>query len=174
MEYEEGSGRLRRATARLVRPASLRVAGSTLGPRAGAGLFAADSFAAGAELTWYTGTVYRTRDALRLADKTYLMRLGEGVYVDARTHLHVVGRYANDCRCAARTNARFDKQPARRGAAMVATRPIAAGDEVFVDYGRWYVLLLLPLVLLLLHCCCCPATLVRRRAPPANSLTLPY
>ena len=105
---------------------------------AGLGLFALREFRAGDVLLEYAGTVHRTRDALRERDKSYLMRLGEQTYVDARSHPHIMARYINDCRNAMLYNVRFDKRPAERRALVVATRRIVEGDELFVDYGRIY------------------------------------
>ncbi len=56
------------------------------------GLFATKCFAKGEILCVYSGTVLKTLEALRLRDKTYLMRLGEQCYIDAREHEHVLAR----------------------------------------------------------------------------------
>lgn len=90
----------------------------------------------------------------RLQDKSYLMRLGPQVghrfniievaniiaqcYVDARECLHVFARYINDCRNTLGYNVTFDKHADRGYADVVAIRDIAAGEELFCDYGRWY------------------------------------
>jgi len=48
------------------------------------GLFATKHYEEGEVVCIYTGRVYRTSPAQALADKSYLMRIGEQCYVDAR------------------------------------------------------------------------------------------
>ncbi len=43
-----------------------------------------------------------------------------------------------DLRSPSLHNVRFDKLPEERKAVVVALRAIAPGEELFVDYGRWY------------------------------------
>ncbi len=110
-------------------------------PGAGRGLFATAPFAAGTVIAHYTGTVLRSAEAVKLKDKSYLMRLGPQCYIDSSdeaAHGHVLARYINDARNPARTNVVFDKKPDELRALVVATRDIAAEEELFVDYGRWY------------------------------------
>lgn len=118
-------------------PVRLRVAESRI-PAAGLGLFAAESIAEGAAVCDYVGEVLPTREAIKLGDKTYLMRLGPQVYVDARADARVAARYINDARNPSRWNVRFDKRPEERRAVVVATRDIAEGEELYVSYGAWY------------------------------------
>lgn len=59
-------------------------------------------------------------------------------YIDARTTLQVVARYINDCRNPALYNVVFDKKPEEGHALVVATRNIAAGEELYASYGKWY------------------------------------
>ena len=106
-------------------------------PGAGLGLFAVRAFAVGELVCEYTGTVLDSA-ARSLEDKSYLMRLGEGVFVDARTHYDVHARYINDCRDKRVHNVSFDKRPSERRALVVASRPIAAGDELYASYGPLY------------------------------------
>lgn len=56
------------------------------------GLFTTEFFAKDSIVCVYTGNVLRTRDALRLCDKSYLMRLGEQCYVDAKDDLTILAR----------------------------------------------------------------------------------
>jgi hypothetical protein len=56
------------------------------------GLFADRAYLKGEVLCKYTGKVLRTKDALRLGDKSYLMRLGEQCYVDSRECMEVQAR----------------------------------------------------------------------------------
>ena len=106
-------------------------------PGAGLGLFAVRAFAVGDLVCEYTGTVLDSA-ARNLEDKSYLMRLGEGVFVDARTHYEVHARYINDCRDKRVHNVSFDKRPSEQRALVVASRPIAAGDELYASYGPLY------------------------------------
>ena len=106
-------------------------------PGAGLGLFAVRAFAVGELVCEYTGTVLDSA-ARSLEDKSYLMRLGEGVFVDARTHYEVHARYINDCRDKRVHNVSFDKRPSEQRALVVASRPIAAGDELYASYGPLY------------------------------------
>lgn len=56
------------------------------------GLFAARKLHANEIVCKYEGKVLRTQQALRLGDKSYLMRLGEQCYVDAKDCYHVHAR----------------------------------------------------------------------------------
>ena len=102
-----------------------------------AGLFAVRAFAVGELVCEYTGTVLDSA-ARSLEDKSYLMRLGEGIFIDARTHYEVHARYINDCRDKRVHNVSFDKRPSEQRALVVASRPIAAGDELYAAYGPLY------------------------------------
>lgn len=105
---------------------------------AGLGLFTRESIAKGSCVCIYTGKVLRTIEAIRLKDKTYLMRLGPQVYVDPCDDKTVLGRYINDPRNRLLHNVVFDKRPDEQCAHVIAKRDIAAGEEIFADYGRWY------------------------------------
>ncbi|CAD7942586.1 unnamed protein product [Amoebophrya sp. A25] len=60
---------------------SLYVAPSRI-PEAGNGLFAHTAISRDSVVTRYTGSILSTGEAMRLEDKCYLMRLGNGIYVD--------------------------------------------------------------------------------------------
>ena len=115
----------------------LRV-GPSLVTSGGLGLFAARDFAAGSMICVYTGDVLRTQQALRLTDKSFLMRLGPQAYVDALPHPSVAARYINDCRNPRGFNVVFDKRPDQGVAAVVALRVVRGGEELFADYGKMY------------------------------------
>jgi len=108
------------------------------------GLFANEEIKAGQVICQYVGNVLRTKEALKLVDKSYLMRLGEQVYVDAKHSPYCLARYINDCRNPAGYNATFIKDPRLQCAWVTALRDIAVGEEIFVDYGKWYWLSLSP------------------------------
>jgi hypothetical protein len=102
------------------------------------GLFADKDFSEGSIICIYTGKVLRTKEALKLEDKSYLMRLGEQCYIDAKDTLEVLARYINDCVNPKGWNVRFDKSAENQCAYVVALRNISKGEEIFVDYGKWY------------------------------------
>lgn len=108
--------------AEAVSPVPLEVRPSLLGEDAGNGLF----------------VLQVLESAMRLENKSYLMRIGPQEYIDAREELEVLARFINDCRNPAVYNVRFEKRPGEGRAMVVAVRPISAGEELFVDYGRWY------------------------------------
>jgi hypothetical protein len=56
------------------------------------GLFANKHFSAGEIICHYGGTIYRTSAAMKLKDKSYLMRVGEQLYFDAKDRFDVFGR----------------------------------------------------------------------------------
>jgi phosphoglycolate phosphatase-like HAD superfamily hydrolase len=113
---------------------------SSLGAAVGHGLFAAHTLPGpGFHVCDYTGTVYTsTREATAKADHSYLMRLGPQKYVDALEHEEVVARFINDCKNASLHNVKFVKLPGENKAKVVTLRPILPGEELFVDYGKWY------------------------------------
>lgn len=106
---------------------------------AGSGLFATRRHTQGSVLCEYTGEIHANAVAWKLADKSYLMKLGDGTYVDALYCPHVLARYINDCRGRlGGYNVAFEKRPREDKALVVALRDIDAGEELFVDYGRFY------------------------------------
>lgn len=119
-------------------PDGLQVKPSNI-PGAGQGLFAAREFEQGEVLCAYTGVVYPSREAWKRPDKSYLMKLGGGKYVDALHSPEVLARYINDCRGhRGGFNVQFDKRPEENKANVVAMRDIRAGEELYVNYGRMY------------------------------------
>ncbi|CAF0807442.1 unnamed protein product [Rotaria sordida] len=105
---------------------------------AGSGLFTRTPIAKGSCVCIYRGKILRTIEAIRLKDKSYLMRLGPQVYVDPCDDKTVLGRYINDPRNRLLQNVVFDKRPEEQCAYVIAKRDIATGEEIFADYGRWY------------------------------------
>ena len=117
----------------------LDVRPSTIGKLvAGFGLFTTREFRARGVVCIYEGDLYRTKDAIRLKDKSYLMRLGPQCYVDTLNRSDVPARYINDCRNPLLYNVYFDKRPEDCRAYVVASRNIQKGEELFVDYGKRY------------------------------------
>ncbi|KAJ1432752.1 hypothetical protein B484DRAFT_327129 [Ochromonadaceae sp. CCMP2298] len=132
-------------TASALHDANLSVRPTTLPNCDFLGLFANKSFETGDVVCRYVGDWLRTADAIRLKDKSYLMRLGEQSYVDARPHDRVLARYINDCINQGGWNVEFVKLPEQGCALVVATRPIAAWEELFVSYGKRYWMLQRPI-----------------------------
>ncbi|KAL4162934.1 hypothetical protein PRNP1_003466 [Phytophthora ramorum] len=108
-------------------------------PGAGKGLFATRKHPQGSIVCEYTGVVLPNREAWKLPDKSFLMKLGDGKYIDALNCPEVLARYINDCRGhRGGFNVHFDKRPQEDKALVVAMRDIRLGEEIFVDYGRRY------------------------------------
>lgn len=102
------------------------------------GLFATTNIEEGIEVCRYYGKIHRTKDAISLLDKSYLMRLGEQCYVDAKEDETCLARYINDCRNMAGYNVRMEKYPDQQYASLISTRRIYADEEIFVNYGKYY------------------------------------
>ena len=108
---------------------------------AGLGLFTKTLHLSGELVCFYEspeGGTIPTKEALKLSDKSYLMRLGPQTYVDLKPHPQSIARYINDCRDPRAHNAKFVKIAEEGKAEVVATRDILPGEEVYVDYGKWY------------------------------------
>ena len=122
--------------------ADLRIAPSLI-PGAGLGAFARRPFAEGEEVCVYTGERLSTVQAMRTPDWRYLVGLGKNsdgrrVWVDSRRTPEVLARYVNHRFDAARRNLRAEARPDDGTWVMTATRPVAAGEELYCDYGRFY------------------------------------
>ena len=131
---------------------SFRVGPSTV-PNAGRGLFAAREFKRDEVVVKYEGgAVESTGEAMRVSDKSYLMKLSPGLYVnspdswwferiaqvnngDESATKCGLGRFLND---STPYNVYFDKKPEEKCAYAVAMRDIKSGEELFVSYGKMY------------------------------------
>ena len=102
------------------------------------GLFCNAPLREGEIVCQYVGRELKTGEALRLQDKSYLMRLGEQIYIDAKDSPFCLARYINDCRNPAGYNVKFLKDAKARCAWVIALRDIEVNEEIFVDYGKWY------------------------------------
>ncbi|CAK9108934.1 unnamed protein product [Durusdinium trenchii] len=76
----------------------LEVRPSLLGEDAGNGLFVKQAVLPGQVLCEYHGRLLSTAEAMRLENKSYLMRIGPQEYIDAREDESVLARFINDCR----------------------------------------------------------------------------
>lgn len=63
---------------------------------------------------------------------------GMQCYVDAKDDHKILARFINDCRNPNLYNVFFLKSPDDQCAYVISTRDIQKGEEIFVDYGRWY------------------------------------
>ena len=102
------------------------------------GLFAKVGIRKGQVLTCYMGERLVTRDAICRKDKSYLMRIGPELYIDSIDSKFSLARYINDCRTKTGYNVMFLKSRCESCAWVISTRDINKGEELFVDYGRWY------------------------------------
>jgi hypothetical protein len=102
------------------------------------GLFADEDIEENVLLCEYSGTLLTTREALKLEDKTYLMRLGKQCYVDAKDSPDCLARFINDCRNQLYYNAQFQKFPEQQLAKVISLRRIQKGEEIFANYGSLY------------------------------------
>ena len=112
----------------------LRIKQSSLGSQVGEGLFAERRFAHDEVVALYTGDW-----AWEDAGDTYLLEVTRDKIIDAARTNAAPGRWANDPRGSGRrANARFAYNPRSQVAMVKATRTLAKGEEVLVNYGRAY------------------------------------
>ena len=118
--------------------ASLRIRRSNI-RGAGLGLFTTRAFARGDRLAAYTGDLLTPADGARFEGGPYVLQLTRNQAIDAARTNVGPGRWANDPRrSGAGTNARFSHNRSSGNVWLVATRNIAAQQEVLVPYGRQY------------------------------------
>jgi hypothetical protein len=118
-------------------------------PQAGMGLFAGQDISAGQLLCYYGGSLVDPVDAKYL-DPSYIVEfeLGKGFKLVGDQEDNDLGIYANSVHPdnpSLSANARFDLRGKQYTAGMKrgrfpvkATRNIAAGEEIIVDYGKSY------------------------------------
>lgn len=112
----------------------LRVKQSGLGRKVGMGLFAERNFGLNETVALYTGDWAHPDSG-----GAYALQVTRWQVIDAARTNAAPGRWANDPRGSdRRANARFGWNPRTRVAKLVTLRPIAAGEEVLVSYGREY------------------------------------
>jgi hypothetical protein len=109
-------------------------------PDAGLGLFYepphAQPIPVGETLCFYWGHIHSFRSARLLVDKRYLMLVQGGILVDAGPLLLIKSRYINDPLNETFVNCKFVPEIFR--SAVVCTRAILPGEELFVSYGDGY------------------------------------
>jgi hypothetical protein len=87
-------------------------------------------------LCYYSGHIHTFRSSKILRDKSYLMSLNGDVLVDPATLMHIKARYINDPLNDDFINCEYVPEAFR--AAIVTTREIFPGEELFVAYGDAY------------------------------------
>jgi hypothetical protein len=110
-------------------------------PDAGLGLFYEPGcqdkpIPAGTIMCYYAGHIHNFQSARNLQFRNYLMNTQGGVLVDSRCLPHIKARYINDPLNEDMINCRFFPEEFR--AAVVATREIRPGEELFASYGDAY------------------------------------
>jgi uncharacterized protein len=109
-------------------------------PEAGLGLFyeASAAFPAGQVLCYYYGHLHNFRSAQQLHDTSYLMMLDGDVLIDAGPLPQIQSRYINDPLNEPFANCKFGPDTAHHRSAVVSTRAIQPGEELFCSYGDAY------------------------------------
>lgn len=117
----------------------LRIKQSTV-PGAGKGLYAARDFAAGEEVTRYTGDLAIGRAAQGFfGGSKYVFGLNSNIAIDAARRNSAPGRMVNDSRGTGRPpNLTWVVDNARRRVRMITTRPVKKGEEFLIPYGASY------------------------------------
>lgn len=110
-------------------------------PNAGLGLFYLPTISQkiiteGTILCYYTGHVHNFQSSRLIKDKSYLMNVQGEVLVDPGPLKHVKARYINDPLNEDIVNCRFVPDGVR--SAVISTKDILCGDELFVAYGDAY------------------------------------
>jgi hypothetical protein len=105
---------------------------------AGQGLFVLQSVAAGTVIGEYCGdAIDSVWQWLRLRNLDYVARTANpSVRIDAAAHPEAHVRYINHSADPRARSVRFESRATRKF--CVATRDIAAGEELFIDYGDFY------------------------------------
>lgn len=89
-------------------------------------------------LCYYCGHIHNFHSSKRLKDKSYLMLVLNDVFVDPGPLRNIKARYINDPLNEEFWNCKFVPQPEFDRCAVVATRDIVPGEELFVSYGESY------------------------------------
>ncbi len=115
---------------------------STL-PGAGKGLFTKVFIPNGTRIVEYKGEILTWKDVGKMPDDRngYVFYVNSKHVIDAWNHKNALGRYANDAKGITRieglkSNSEYIVDKKR--CFITATRDIAAGSEIFVEYGAEY------------------------------------
>jgi len=118
----------------------LEIKTSTI-PGAGKGLFTNVFIAKGTRIVEYKGTVTAWDVVKDDPTNAYIYFVKPNHVIDARDHPKMMARYVNDAKGLVRTksrtnNAQFQNDGLR--VYIIATKNIAAGEEILVEYGKKY------------------------------------
>lgn len=110
-------------------------------PNAGLGLFfrpliGQEPLPANETICYYYGHIHDYHSAKSLKDRSYLMSVQADQLVDPGPLPHVKARYINDPLNEKKVNCRY--VPAEFKSAVVTTRMVYPGEELFVSYGDAY------------------------------------
>ena len=110
---------------------------------AGQGLFYDERFSgkvikAGTTLCYYTGHRHNFQSQQLLQDKSYLLNVSGGMFVDPGPIHSIKARFINDPLNEDFVNCTFVPEPEHFRCAVVAQRDISPGEELFVSYGAQY------------------------------------
>ena len=105
--------------------------------KAGKGLFAKKKIKKGEFICWYAG-VYVNKDTVHNGyyDSDYLWEFEDSdLVIDAADPLSCLGRYVNDSLSLGLTNANVIDYDNVHAGAIMATKAIAKGTEIYITYG---------------------------------------
>lgn len=111
-------------------------------PNAGKGLFTTVSIKKGEKIVEYTGAISSWKDADHMdGDNPFIFYVNEDYVIDASKNEKSLAKYANDAWGITHikgtsNNAEFMEEELR--VFIIARKNIAAGKEIFVDYGPDY------------------------------------
>jgi hypothetical protein len=94
------------------------------------------SIDAGQIICYYGGHIHNYHSAKGVKDRSYLMMAAGDILIDAGPLLHIKARYINDPLNDEFVNCKF--VPDKLRAAVVSTRMISRGEELFAAYGDAY------------------------------------
>jgi hypothetical protein len=94
------------------------------------------SIGTGTIICYYAGHIHNYHSAKGLKDRSYLMLVNGGILLDAGPLPQIKARYINDPLNDKFVNCKF--VPDKLRSAVVATRMISRGEELFVSYGDAY------------------------------------
>lgn len=107
---------------------------------AGKGLFTAIAIYKDEVICLFKGEYLSPKESLKrmlAGEDRYFINMIEGGVMDSM-HVHCFAKYANDVVGSQfKTNAKISLDE-HDNVCIVATRKIAAGEEIFCSYGKWY------------------------------------
>ena len=110
-------------------------------PNAGLGLFYEPEspnqiILKGTVVCYYTGNIHSFHSSKKIKDKSYLMMVRGDVLVDPGPLKHIKARYINDPLNEEVVNCKYVPEELR--SAVVTTRVVIPGEELFASYGDAY------------------------------------